>query len=162
MSRRAFVLVIGWTFFAGENPSDQAAPKTEEFQLVAVEGEVVPFRAALEQQLGIKLAGSEADRMLAMKTKQGRLLTILPTRNARIFYLDSVMQKRRVQITARIYDRTEGLQVIDVHTIKEGKLYEVYYWCGICAIKSYARLPCECCQEPVELREEAVPEANDR
>lgn len=153
-----------WTCIAAASltlPSADKGPDASEadespFQMLKLTGQVVPFREAIEKRLGVRLEGKEADQLLALETEDGRLLTILPTTSSRIFYLDPQMQRRPVRVTARVYEQSDGLQVIDVHTLKDGKLFEVYYWCGICSIKSYARRPCECCQEPVELREEPI------
>jgi hypothetical protein len=153
----AGIVLAGACLLSAEKPSPAPQAESKSFELVRLRGEVVPYRPELEGILGTKLAGREADSLLALRAQDGRLHLLLPTTSARLFYLDPQMHHRHVQITARVHNKVQGVQVIDVHTIKEGKLHEVYYWCGICAIKSYARLPCECCQEPVELREVPLP-----
>ena len=52
----------------------------------------------------------------------------------------------------------DRFEVRKMFTIKDGKRYQVTYYCEICHITSYRPGPCMCCQEKVELREIAVDE----
>jgi hypothetical protein len=40
-----------------------------------------------------------------------------------------------------------------VHSYKDGKLHDVYYWCDICSIRGSELHACDCCGGPMELRE---------
>jgi hypothetical protein len=48
------------------------------------------------------------------------------------------------------------LQVIRVFERRKDGLYEIDYWCDICAIPMYILKPCECCQGETRLRETKV------
>jgi hypothetical protein len=41
-------------------------------------------------------------------------------------------------------------------SIRGGVVYDLYYYCDICAIKTVAPGPCVCCQAPVELVEKPL------
>lgn len=147
---------------AADNPTT-AAPKPAQtakptFKQIELRGKVVPYQDALKRLYGIKLAGDQAAKLLALETEDGRLEPIVPTDGGRFFYQDPAMLDRPVQIVARVYDKTPGLQVIKVYSIRDGKLNEIYYWCSICAIKMYQLRKCECCQGDVEVREHPVGE----
>lgn len=47
----------------------------------------------------------------------------------------------------------DQFEVRKLFTIKDGKRYNVTYYCEICHIVSYRPGRCMCCQEDVELRE---------
>ena len=48
------------------------------------------------------------------------------------------------------------IQVIRVLAASADGLYEIDYWCDICAIPMYILKDCECCQGPTRLREQLV------
>ncbi len=57
------------------------------------------------------------------------------------------------------YPREEGrFEVRHMFTIKDGVRHKVSYYCEICHIVSYRPGQCMCCQEMVELRENAADE----
>lgn len=150
--------MAGWflLFAFAVMTSDPAedSPDKARFQIVQLTGRVVPYAQQLKSKFGIELESTQADNLLALACDDGRLLPIFPTPSAQFFYLDRQTHYRQVLVTGRIYENTPGLHLLDIYTVKDGKVLEVYYWCGICSIKSYANRPCECCQEPVELRED--------
>ena len=49
-------------------------------------------------------------------------------------------------------------QIIRVFEVKPDGLYELDYWCEICAIAMYELKDCDCCQGPIELRRRKVKE----
>lgn len=157
-SRKNLVVVALLSLGLTAGAKEESSESKPSFRVEKLRGKVVPYRAALERRFGLQAAGDQADDLLALQTKDGRLLPLLPTEGAKFFYLDAANHKRPMQLTVRRYEKTPGLVVIEVHSIRDGKLNEIYYWCGICAIKSYAKEPCECCQLPVELREHPVGE----
>lgn len=42
-------------------------------------------------------------------------------------------------------------------TVKDGKRYDVTYWCDVCSIRTHMPGRCMCCQGPTELQEIPVP-----
>ena len=96
--------------------------------------------------------------LLVLLADDGRVYPLLPTETARFFYQDEQMQRRPMELGVRLDDRSQTIDLIDVHSVKDGRLNEIYYWCEICAIKRYQKKTCECCQGPVEVREHPVGE----
>jgi hypothetical protein len=41
-------------------------------------------------------------------------------------------------------------------SVRDGVVYDLYYYCDICAIKMLSPCPCMCCQGPVKLMEQAL------
>jgi len=44
-----------------------------------------------------------------------------------------------------------------MYTVKDGKRYDVTYWCDVCSIRTHMPGRCMCCQGPTELQEIAIP-----
>ena len=53
------------------------------------------------------------------------------------------------------------IQVIRVFRPNDEGLFEVDYWCDICAIPMYILKPCECCQGQTRLRERPAEDSRD-
>ena len=67
-------------------------------------------------------------------------------------FSDSRVRKMELQITALLHEN-EVLELIKVLAVKEGKLYDIYYFCEVCNITAYGPGPCSCCYEPMVLIE---------
>ena len=59
---------------------------------------------------------------------------------------------RRFQITARLHSGDQ-LEIIKVQSVKEGKLYDIHYYCDVCSITAYVPGLCPCCRNELEFRE---------
>jgi hypothetical protein len=44
-----------------------------------------------------------------------------------------------------------GLELTQIRAIKEGRLHDIYYFCEVCNIKTYAPGPCPCCRNELDL-----------
>jgi len=40
-----------------------------------------------------------------------------------------------------------------VQSVKEGKLYDIFYYCEVCSITAYTPGLCPCCRNELEFRE---------
>jgi hypothetical protein len=128
----------------------KAADKAESFT-----GNVVPLTGPLEK-FGARLAPEAAPHWLALVTKEGKVYPLIEDGGARMFYADPSLRNRPMRLTGRLFSDTHLLQIVDVHSLKGGKLHEVYYWCDICSIRRNSPGACECCGRPMELREVPV------
>ena len=92
-----------------------------------------------------------------LKTEEGRYYSLLHTASADALLTDTNLHSRTLVVKGRLFPETQLLEVVgNLHSLKDGKLYELYYYCDICAIKTSVPGPCMCCREPVYLREEQV------
>lgn len=116
-------------------------------------GKVIPL-ADLLKKFGSELDPDAAPHWLALETKEGKLYPIIKDAGGRTFYRDPKLHHRPMQVHGRLLPGSQLLQVLQVHSLKDGKPHEVYYWCEICSIKRHALdKQCECCGGPMELRE---------
>jgi hypothetical protein len=63
-------------------------------------------------------------------------------------FTESRVRKMELQITALLHEN-DLLELIKVLAVKEGKLYDIYYFCDLCNITAYGPGPCPCCFEPL-------------
>ncbi|RPJ86183.1 MAG: hypothetical protein EHM18_07530 [Acidobacteria bacterium] len=75
---------------------------------------------------------------------------------AEIFH-DARVRARRLRISgwARPGNRIE---IIKLQSVRDGLLYDLYYFCETCNIKALVGGPCPCCQADLEFRETPVQE----
>ncbi len=118
-------------------------------------GKVVPL-AGLVAKLGGRLDADAAPHWLALVTADAKVYPLIKDDGARMFYKDASLLHRPMRLTGRLLPGSQLLQVVQVHSVRNGQLYEVYYWCDVCAIKCFEEKICECCQGPMERREEPV------
>jgi len=90
-------------------------------------------------------------------TSDGKFYLFLRSDSATAMFFDPRVCQRELQITARL-DAEGQLEIIKVHSIHQGRLYDIYYFCEICNITAYAPGPCHCCRQEFELKETPVPE----
>ncbi len=151
--RLCIVLAVsaGWLplLTAGDT---KKSPDAKDVQLT---GKVVPL-ADLLAKFGSKLDADAAAVSLALVADGGKVYPLIKDDGARMFFSDKSLQGRPMRLTGRLYANSNLLQVINVHSLKDGKLHDVYYWCEICIIKRYEKGKCDCCGYPMEFREVPV------
>jgi hypothetical protein len=118
-------------------------------------GKVVRL-ADVVAKAGDKLDDDAAPYWLALSADDGKLYPLVKDGGSRLFFKDPTLLNRPVHLTGRLIDGSTLLRVAEVRTVKNGKEYEVYYWCDICSIKRGEKNICECCGGPMELREVAI------
>jgi hypothetical protein len=65
---------------------------------------------------------------------------------------DPRVRTQELRLTARRRAQNQ-LETIRVQALKAGKLYDLYYFCDVCNITSYAPGPCPCCYQDLEFIE---------
>jgi hypothetical protein len=134
----------------GASLGGQAGGKNEYFK-----GKVVPLARALEKA-GIKVDPDAAALELALLGEDGKVYPLVKDAGSRMFYLDNSVRDRPMRLTGRLVADGKLLQVVNVHSYKDGRLCDIYYWCEICSIRSSELSRCDCCGGPTELCEEPI------
>ncbi len=138
-----------------------AGPSSREkrkYTTETVRGRVVWLEEALARGFGVTTEPSAAETTVVLETAEGRLLPIIPDVRGRAFVVDSRLRNVDLQLLVRRYTDAPMIQVIRVFRPKDDGLYELDYWCDICAIPMFILKDCECCQGPTRLRERPVEE----
>ena len=118
-------------------------------------GKVVPLAGVVEK-FGSKLDPDAAACFMVLIGEDGKVYTLIKDDGSRMFFKDSRLLNRPMRLTGRIVPGSGLLQVVEVHSYKNGQLHDVYYWCDVCAIKRFEKKDCDCCGAPMDLRETPV------
>lgn len=119
--------------------------------LVVVRGHVVCLDALGRDEQSF-LGCNEANHNFGFESKTGKLYKFLPTDPMTPIFTDSRVRQRELQISARLHSGDQ-LEIIKVQSVKEGKLYDVFYFCEVCNITAYVPGLCPCCRAELEFRE---------
>jgi hypothetical protein len=131
---------------------DDAEPR---YETVRLTGKVVWIADALVRRYKIRTGPEAAERVLALENDEG-LFPLVEDVRGRAFRKDERLRGIDVELLVRRYEGSPMVQVIRVFARRDGKKYELDYWCDICAIAMFELKECECCQGPVILRERLV------
>jgi hypothetical protein len=150
-------LRLEWTHFAAAlllcalAASARAAEPSADFELQTIRGRVVYLAEALEKR-GVTSVPEAKERVLALESREGELVPVLEDVRGRAFRRDERLRKMEIELLVRRYEGSPVVQIIRVFEVAKDGLYEIDYWCEICAIAMYELKDCECCQGPIELR----------
>jgi hypothetical protein len=105
----------------------------------------------------VRLQGrvSAAGTNLVLKTESGPHYRLKRTSPAEALFVDTNFLSRILLLTGKVQDKSFEVTG-NLRSIKNGKVYEVFYYCDICSIASSVPGLCQCCREPSVLREEPV------
>lgn len=121
--------------------------------LTVLRGRAVCLDAA-GHEVGSLFGCPETSSRFGFAGRDGRLYRFLAADMMTPVFTDSRVRQRELQITARLHSRNE-LEIIKVQSIKEGKLYDISYYCDVCSITAYVPGLCPCCRNELEFRETA-------
>ncbi len=138
--------------------SGDATSHDRRYTTETVRGRVVWLDDALNRLVGVATDPTLAETAVVLETSAGELLPILPDTRGRSFMVDPRLRNVELQLLARRYSGIPLLQVIRVFRPTAQGLYELDYWCDVCAIPMVMLKDCECCQGPTRLREQLVEE----
>ena len=93
------------------------------------------------------------DRGLALLGDDGTSHPLIEDDGSKMLFMDSQLRNRPVRLTAVPERGTKKLRVVSVQTVKDGKVYDVDYWCEICQISLLQPGKCYCCGDETVRRE---------
>jgi hypothetical protein len=109
---------------------------------------------AFDKPVDSPFACSDTNPRFGFASKDGKLYRFPQTDSMITVFTDSRVRERELQITARLRESNK-LETIKVQSVKDGKLYDIYYFCDICNIRAYTPGLCPCCRNELEFRETA-------
>lgn len=145
---------VGAVGGGGENPKAGGLQKSE---VVHLRGRVVCLAEEMNRLYQTNLP-TPHDHLYGFKTNEGIFYTLVRTKTAEALFSDKRVQERELIVEGRILPNTQILDATPVGSVHNGKLYDLYYYCTVCAIKSVVPGICMCCQQPVEFVEKPVGE----
>ncbi|MFN0110386.1 MAG: hypothetical protein ACKVZH_16135 [Blastocatellia bacterium] len=151
--RRKFIattlLSVGALPMAAQAQDKQA----DEARDVSLRGKIVCLTEELDKRFNVLPNCDDQHHVYSLKTNDDKIHPLLPTESAAAVWMDERFRQRDLQITARSFPNTNHIEVIKIQSLINAKLYDLYYYCDICAITAFKPQACECCQEQVEFRE---------
>lgn len=153
---RLFVSFLATLLFLVPLSSVAAEPNSKNLQdeghtLAVIRGRAVCLDAA-GREVESLFGCNETGKQFGFASKDGRLYKFLPTDTMTAVFTDSRVRQRELQLTARLHAGGQ-LEIIKVQSVKEGKLYDIYYYCDVCSITAYTPGLCPCCRDELEFRE---------
>jgi hypothetical protein len=127
-----------------------APPSAPVEKLRAFDGKVLPLAKVLEKQ-GAKPDPDTAG--VALVTADGTVYTLVKDDASRLLFLDPQLHDRPVCLTARRLPGAQVLKVEKVQAVKDGKPFDLDYWCENCQLSYPQPGKCHCCQGETVLRE---------
>lgn len=113
-------------------------------QTVELRGRVVCDVAANDQQGCV------------FKTDEGKTYKLVRAKLSEALFVDKRLREKDLLLKGTLSSDSQSFEPTAIHSLKNGVVHEVYYWCEICAIESVAPEICVCCQGPVELVEKPL------
>jgi hypothetical protein len=152
---RILVLLLA-TFLFPMPPSSLATELSLNFQgegpaLTVIRGRAVCLDSA-GKEVGSVFGCPGTSSRFGFASKDGRLYKFFATDTMTPVFADSRVRQRELQITARLHARDQ-LEIIKVQSVKDGKLYDIHYYCDVCSITAYVPGLCPCCRNELEFRE---------
>jgi len=87
-----------------------------------------------------------------LTSRDGKLYKFSPGDAMISVFSDSRVRERELQITGTLH-APNTLEIIKLQSVKDGKLFDIYYFCELCNIKAYTPGLCPCCRNELEFRE---------
>src|SRR6185369_16530299 len=119
--------------------------------LVVLRGHIVCFDST-GKRLDALLSCNGPNIRYSLSDKDGKLHEFSAIDASTAIFTDARVRQRELQITAQMTARQQ-LEIIRVQSIREGRLYDLYYFCELCNIRAYAPGLCPCCRNEMEFRE---------
>lgn len=143
------ILALAWA--AQGSPPMAVSPDPSRGETVELRGRAVCLDAARHREA----CRTDSERF-GLEGADGTLSAFPPEDVLAGIFKDPRVRERDLAVHAR--RRADGaFEVVKVHSVKHGTLYDVHYYCEVCAITAYAPGPCPCCRREMELRETPLP-----
>ena len=148
----------------GEGSANQGQPSKATEAKVAVPNPEIQLRGRIVclaeemHRLHQTALPTGHEHLYGFRTNEGTYYTLLRTRTAEGLFADKRLHERELIVQGRVLPNTQILDAIPVGSVREGRRYELYYWCTVCAIKTVIPGPCMCCQDDVEFVEKPADE----
>ena len=145
-------------FAADERQSKAKSTKPTggaEFQEAQLHGRVVCLQEAMHELFGTDLP-SKHEHIYGFKTMDGTFYTLLRTKWSEGLFVDKRVQEKELILKGKVLPKTQIFDMSAMRSVKNGVVFDLYYYCDVCAIKTLAPGPCMCCQAPVELKETRI------
>lgn len=99
---------------------------------------------------------AEGVHSYGLKDSSGRVYPLKADKSLDTLRTEPRIQSKDFQLTLRPIQNSSLFEIINARFFRDGKLYEFYYYCEVCNIKTYHPGLCMCCRQETEYREDVV------
>ena len=150
----ALVIGLPWNGVAQVPGGGGGAPGVAA-QEISLRGRVVCLAEEMHDLYGADLPTAHP-HVNGFKTADGKYYTLLRTKLSEGLFVDAKLRERELILKGRLFPNSQVFEMTNIRSVKDGVIYDVYYWCDVCAIKTLKPGECMCCQAPVVLTEKRL------
>src|SRR5919108_2027336 len=149
----ALVVWGGTSAHADEkSPGADGALRPAQPEAVQLRGRVVCLPEEMHRMFQTDLPTNH-EHLHGFKTTNGVYYTLLRTKFSEALFADQRLREKELLLNGRVLPLSHIFDVTGMKSVRDGVVYDLYYYCDICAIETVVPGPCMCCQAPVELME---------
>jgi hypothetical protein len=97
------------------------------------------------------------DDVVALKNSEGRLFPLKSDKSVETLRTEKRIHSIEFQLTLRQTQAPPVYEIIKSQFVRNGTLYDFFYFCEVCNITTYHAGLCMCCREETEYREKPAP-----
>ncbi|HEY2933212.1 MAG TPA: hypothetical protein VGK99_15835 [Acidobacteriota bacterium] len=98
---------------------------------------------------------SSSAEQFVLQTSEGKIYRFLKEDPSTAILTDPRVRERELQVSARRRPE-DHLEIIKVYSVRQDRIFDLYYFCEVCNITAYAPGLCPCCRREMEFRETPV------
>jgi len=152
------IAMIGMAVAADQGQAvkpDQGNKQTD-LPEVELRGVIVCLAEAMHELYHIDLPPNH-EHIYGFKTTDGTFYTLLRTKLSEALFVDEQVRKKELILRGHVLPKTQIFEMTGMKSVRNGAVYDLFYYCDVCAIKTLSPGPCMCCQGPVKLVEQPLP-----
>jgi len=124
-------------------------------QEVELRGRIVCLPEAMHELYHTDLAPNH-DHLWGLKTSDGIFYTLLRTGLSEALFVDEHVRQKDLVLKGHVLPKTQLFEMTGMKSVRNGVVFDLYYYCDVCDIKTLSPGPCMCCQGPVTLVEKPL------
>jgi hypothetical protein len=134
------------------SPFPPAAPIPVQVEL---RGKVVCIPELMHQLYQTELP-SDHSHFYGFEAVDGSVYTLLRTKFSEALFVDERLRAKDLLLKGEVFPKSHVFEPARMRSVRNGTVYDLYYYCNVCSIETVSPGPCACCQGPVELMERPV------
>ena len=104
---------------------------------------------------GKVIRSSVGTNVVSFQTEKGEVYPLVRNQKSEALFVETNLVGKMLVVKGRLQPVMRALEITaNLHSWRDGKQREIYYYCDICAIKTSEPGLCMCCREPMKLVEE--------
>ncbi len=110
----------------------------------------------LSDELKEKRCDGRKGGLFGLKTVDSQVYPLKAGKAADTLYEEKRLLTKEFQLTLKRSGTSPFYEIVKSQFIREGKLYDFYYFCDVCNITTYSPGYCMCCQQETQYREKSA------